>query len=344
MIAVEVAPRRWPIAVAAAAAALLIAGIVLAPGTDRTTARPRRRSIRSLGRRSHPHRRRRRATTTLAPATVDDLVPPPGAVLSSPETGELVAAVSKIHDGAWYLYADGRLISIDDSPGSVDPAGSSSASHLRRRTGPLRVPRQRAVRPEPAAERAAARGRRGSSLRPVYVTVDDCWSRGTGPSSQKMCSHVGEMTSRPRCYLVRYLRDLTSSFPERVGGPGIHALRASEVHGVLHAARTQRRRRARRPAGGVGANALVGIRAAERSTADSRRSSCFDLTIADTRVLAASLIDAFGIPCTCREGPRTGSERAHRYNWTPRSSTSESKSGRSCQPVGWPCGVAERAL
>jgi hypothetical protein len=91
--------RRWVIA--AVAAALLVVAVVAVETTRDENlgtvvpARPR-------------------PTTTSAPPTVDDVMPRPGAALTTPETGELVASVAVFHEGAWNLYADGRLISIDD--------------------------------------------------------------------------------------------------------------------------------------------------------------------------------------------------------------------------------------
>jgi hypothetical protein len=41
-------------------------------------------------------------------------VAPKAATPSSPAVGELVAVVTRLHAGAWYVYADGRLISVED--------------------------------------------------------------------------------------------------------------------------------------------------------------------------------------------------------------------------------------
>ncbi len=100
--------RRWMTTAAAAAAVLLIAGAVLVEQTredDNGAVVPVDSGSTS--------------PTASAPSTMNSPppedyppgLPPEGAVPSTPQTGELVATVARIHDSAWYLYADGRLIS-----------------------------------------------------------------------------------------------------------------------------------------------------------------------------------------------------------------------------------------
>jgi hypothetical protein len=55
------------------------------------------------------------ATTPIPMVAPAERLPAEGTPLSTPETGELVASAAHIHRGAFFLYADGRLISIWDT-------------------------------------------------------------------------------------------------------------------------------------------------------------------------------------------------------------------------------------
>jgi hypothetical protein len=54
-------------------------------------------------------------TTTVPLVAPAERLPAEGTTLSTPETGELVAAAAQIHRGGYWLYADGRLIGINDA-------------------------------------------------------------------------------------------------------------------------------------------------------------------------------------------------------------------------------------
>ena len=100
--------RRWMTTAVAAAAVLLIAGAVLVQQT-----------VEDDSGAVVPIDSGSTSPTASAPSTMNSPppedyppgLPPEGAVPSSPQAGELVATVARIHDSAWYLYADGRLIS-----------------------------------------------------------------------------------------------------------------------------------------------------------------------------------------------------------------------------------------
>ena len=100
--------RRWMTTAAAAAAVLLIAGAVRVQqnGEDGSG------TVVPID--SGPTSPTASAPSTMNSPPPEDYppgLPPEGAIPSSPQTGELVATVARIHDSAWYLYADGRLIS-----------------------------------------------------------------------------------------------------------------------------------------------------------------------------------------------------------------------------------------
>jgi hypothetical protein len=85
-------------------------------------------------------------TTTVplvAPVAPAERLPAEGATLSTPETGEVVAAAAHIHRGSYRLYADGRLIRISDAdyPGRgfveqrLSPAGVAAVRQAFLATG-----------------------------------------------------------------------------------------------------------------------------------------------------------------------------------------------------------------
>jgi hypothetical protein len=259
-------------------------------------------------------------TTALGPATVDDVLPPVGLVPSSPEAGELVVAVSKIHDGAWYLYADGRLISLDDfrsptTPGWIEqrltPAGVERVRSEFLATGLFDLSQQPAELP-PATEDAFAslRVRDGGKLLVATEATE-------GPlNNLSPCVGTIAPIDTP-CDLIGYLRDLTSSLPEdewvapaftryvpagytacltHDGTPGspLDGATLPDLRAVLEHMPTP-------------IQELLGSREPTRDLFEAA-DSCFDLTIAEARVLTASLLDAFGISLYASGGATFGFE------------------------------------
>jgi hypothetical protein len=107
------AHRRWLIGATAAvvAAAIAVAASLVVEGNNNgvVTNVPSAPSTEST---------RPAPTTTTTPLPMvapAERLPAEGAPLSTPETGELVAAAAHIHRGSFFLYADGRLISIWDT-------------------------------------------------------------------------------------------------------------------------------------------------------------------------------------------------------------------------------------
>ena len=168
---------------------------------------------------------------TPSPTPVDDLMPPAGAVPSSPETGELVAAVTKIDEGAWFLYADGRLISIDNT--RLESGLGRAAPHTcSRRTAPLSVSQQRmfdvSSQPNdlPSGETpfSEPRVRAGGRLlvgRPGTEALSSYGLAGAAPAGdvellQRFPQPGGDSMWDPggaKCQLITYLRGLALSLP-----------------------------------------------------------------------------------------------------------------------------------
>jgi hypothetical protein len=103
--------RRWPVVATVAAAVVLVAGTVL-------VTRSGGHNVRIVPPAAPPT-----TATPVAPdPSLDSVLPPEGATPSTPDTGELVAAIS-IGEGASLinLYADGRVISFPapDVPGRI---------------------------------------------------------------------------------------------------------------------------------------------------------------------------------------------------------------------------------
>jgi len=265
------------------------------------------------------------SSTSPAPTTVDDLMPPAGAAPSSPEPGELVAAVVKSDDGAWYLYSDGRLISIDHRatpPGWMEqrltPAGVERVRSEFLASGLFDASNQ----PDglPRADESPSSGPRVREGGRLLVAKD-----GTGAQRDAAPCGTRHEWGTP-CYLVSYLRGLQLSIPRdewaereltryvpneytacftplppvvRFLPPPLGLLflpffmsrpppSAPDLPTVL----------AQMP---PPVFELLGNRVPTpdlhgMSPDMSPGKSCFDLTVAETRAVAASLIGAFGTP------------------------------------------------
>ena len=242
-------------------------------------------------------------TTTNPPLTVDDLLPPASAASSSPETGELVAAVAKVHDGAWYLYADGRLISIDDrrqdGPGWIEQRLTAEgvervrfeflASGLFDRS---QQPSEAQSLSEDAFSRPAVR-ERGRML---------VAHESTEPSTMDLLACAIDEPGT-KCHLILYMRGLAMSLPEdewadqqlRRYVPAKYAVCLTQTPGAdgITNALTDL----------AGVVAMLPSPAPEllRDPEPTRdffgaANSCFDLTTVETRMLVPAFIDAFGIP------------------------------------------------
>jgi len=263
---------------------------------------------------------------TLAPKTVDDLMPPAGAVQSSPETGELVAAIVKSDDGAWYLYSDGRLISIDhrgSPPGWMEqrltPAGVERVRSEFLASGLFDLSDQPNVLP-PAVEDPffGPRVRDGGRLLVAKEGAD-------AKTDAAPCG-TRHAWGTP-CYLVAYLRDLELSVPRDEWAvrdltryvPANYTACFTPVRPVLLLPASWPlpvvifgpRLPAPVPMIPLGPPPdvrtvlgqmptpvfeLLGGREPTRDLERTPATSCFDLTSAETRVVAGSLISALGTP------------------------------------------------
>ena len=280
--------RRWWLVAAVAAVLLLIAGVAVQTARDD-----------DVGTVVVPAGPRQTVTTgttvTTAPRTADAILPPTGAAPSSPETGELVASLAQYHQGAWNLYADGRLVSIDDqrccewleqrlTPDGVELVRSAFL------TSGLFDPDQPSADPPPDDNPFAACPcvRDGDKLLST-VPAGGAGPRQPGPAEAA---------------LIEYLRDLPSSVPasewvDQTGRPFVAAKQGicffhSAPTGIPEPLTDLPAVVASLPP--TAAELLAGRdRTSHLVTALQIPSACVNATNAEARTVAEALVAAFGV-------------------------------------------------